>query len=202
MKKIIPIMAIAVLLSVFNLSAQMRWGLTAGINMANADVSQGGNSVSTSNLTSFQAGLIGVKSISEKMNFQTGALISGKGAKSTDDGGVEVNPIYVEIPLNFQFVLESGTMKILPYGGFYIGIGVMGKYKAGTFEEDIKFGDSEEDNMKRMDYGFCFGAALDFGNNIGAFGQYQIGLANLSTNTGADYKLTNFSLGLFYMFGQ
>jgi hypothetical protein len=201
MKKLISIAVIAISLTVFGANAQMRWGLAGGLNIANADISGGGQSVSTTSITSFYAGIIGIKSLSEKMNFQTGALFSGKGVKSTD-AGIEANPIFIEIPLNLQFVLESGSMKFLPYGGFYVGIGVMGKIKYGTQEQDIKFGDSETDDMKRMDYGLAFGLTVDLGNHILINGQYQIGLANLVNAQQVDCKLKTMSIGIGYMFGE
>jgi hypothetical protein len=201
MKKLFSIAAMAILLSVLYSNAQMRWGLAGGLNIANADITYDGNSVSTSSITSFYVGVIGVKPISDKMNFQTGALFNGKGVKSTE-GGIEANPIGIEIPLNLQFVLESGNMKILPYGGFYLGIGMMGKIKMAGVEEDIKFGDSETDHMKRMDYGLAFGLAVDLGNKFIINGQYQIGLQNVSPASIMDVKLKTFGIGFQYMFGE
>jgi hypothetical protein len=201
MKKILSIAVLAVSLTVIGSNAQMQWGFAGGLNIANADITGGGTSVSTSSITSFYAGIIGIKSISEKMNFQTGALFSGKGVKSTDVD-IEINPMYIELPLNLQFVLESGSMKILPYGGFYLGFGVMGKIKGGGQEQDIKFGDSATDDMKRMDYGLAFGVTFDLGNRFLINGQYQMGLANLANATSVDVKTKTMSLGIGYMFGQ
>jgi hypothetical protein len=201
MKKIISIAAIAVLLSVISLNAQIRWGLAGGLNMANAEITYSGQSVSTSSITSFYVGVIGVNPISDKMNIQAGALFSGKGVKSTE-ADMEANPIGIEIPVNLQFVLESGSMKFLPYGGLYLGIGMMGKIKMGGVEQDIKYGDSETDNMKRLDFGLGFGLAVDLGNKIIINGQYQLGLQNVTPITNMDVKLRTFSIGIQYMFSE
>ncbi len=127
MKKLFTLAALAIVLSSLNSNAQVKFGIKAGLNIANASVTSGGTGVATSSITSFQGGLIMLTDLSEQISLQIGALLSGKGASYTEEGGITVTPWYLEIPVDFGYNIASGNMKIRPYAGLYLGIGVMGK---------------------------------------------------------------------------
>ncbi|WP_353139296.1 outer membrane beta-barrel protein, partial [Pseudopedobacter sp.] len=79
MKKILLATAFALTVSFAN--AQLKYGLKAGVNFANMDISSQGMSISPKSQTSFHlTGFVDV-AISEKFSFQPGLSFQGKGYK-------------------------------------------------------------------------------------------------------------------------
>ncbi|MGB4293177.1 MAG: porin family protein [Bacteroidales bacterium] len=194
-QKLTLICVLSILLA--NVNAQ-KIGIKAGLSLANAQYEYSGTSISTSNLTGVQAGLIGEVIISNEIYFNSGILFSQKGTKMSLLG-VEIDfPInYFEIPLNLAYKYDLGTVKLFAQAGPYFGIGLSAKMKGGGFEETIDFG-SETDQIKRLDLGINFGAGIEI-KKVRLGINYGLGLTNLSNDSDELMKngVLSFSVGIF-----
>ncbi|MBA4410447.1 MAG: hypothetical protein C0397_13620 [Odoribacter sp.] len=227
MKKGISLFFLILLLSVTTQSlAQVKFGVRAGLNLANMAVKDFDDNKMR---TGFHIGGIVEYSLVESIGIEAGLLLSEKGVKyeSTEsEMGITVSakgsasPLYLEIPVNamYKYNLENG--KILLFAGPYFGYGIAGKIKSeftasglpsgvtlGSFgfentSEDIKFGTSDDSDIKATDFGLNIGAGFEI-KNLQIRAQYGLGLNNLDPDSDSDFDTKNrvigFSLG--YMFG-
>ncbi len=174
----------------FQSFAQLSLGVKAGANMANLT-----NVDDSKMLLAFNLGATVDYQLADRFSFETGLILSGKGAKyesSSNEGGVEVkatgkfNPIYLEIPLNGKYHFNLGSTKMYLAAGPYLAFGVAGKIKFELegglipidISKDIKWGSDDEDDLKRMDFGLNFGTGAEFGR-IGIGLQYGLGLSEI-----------------------
>jgi hypothetical protein len=122
------------------------------------------------------------------------------------------NLFYLVIPVTAKYSADLGGLKIYGQAGPYFGIGLSGKYKS-TFEyegdketdtETVEWGnDSENDDLKRPDFGLHIGGGIGINNlQFGLF--YELGLANLSPYTGDGFRIKNrtFGLAATFFFGK
>ena len=128
-----------------------------------------------------QLGVVGEFGLSESFFIQPGIVFAQQGYKMSNDGASLTTTLnYIQVPVNAQYKLDLGNMKLLLQAGPYLGVGVNGKIKTkvnGKKESDkIEFGD---DGMKRFDFGLGIGAGLQFGNIQAGLG-YNLGLANIA----------------------
>ena len=212
MKKILLATAFALTVSLAN--AQLKYGLKAGVNFANMGISSQGMSFSPKSQTSFHlTGFVDV-AISEKFSFQPGLSFQGKGYKLDVDGEEgsatgKFNLGYLEVPLNAVLYLPAGDGNVFIGAGPYAALGLFGKQKydvsgLGSGDEDVKFGNSEDDDITSMDFGlnFMLGYRLNSGLLFNA--GYGLGLANnipkdLREND-LKYKHKVFSISVGYSF--
>jgi outer membrane protein W len=155
--------------------------------------------------------------INDMLSFETGLMFNTKGfaMKESMDFFGETMEIkskttlnYIDIPLTVKATFAAGSSNIFALAGPYVGIGLSGKTKATvtyggeseTDTEDMEFG-SEDDQMKRLDYGLIIGAGVDFGTiSVGA--SYGLGLGNLVNNPEDGSKVNNrvISISVGYKF--
>jgi hypothetical protein len=152
--------------------------------------------------------------INETFAFETGLFLSTKGTKETYsepdyDYTAIANLYYFDIPLTGKAYYEVGEVKIFGLLGPYLGIGLSGKTKYketgySDFNETVKWGnDSENDDLKRLDFGLIFGAGVAISDfEVGL--SYNLGLKNISSYTGDGFKINNRVIGitLGYKFGK
>jgi len=184
--------------ALLNANAQ-RFGIKAGVALANGVYEYTETSISTVNLIGFQAGLIGEMPLSDALSVNSGVLFSQKGTKLSMLG-VEIKfPVnYVEVPLNLAYKYDLGPLKLFAQAGPYLGVGLSAKVKSGGDEETIDFG-SETDQMKRLDYGANFGGGIEIGAiQIGV--NYGLGLANISNDPDETMKngVLSFTAGILF----
>lgn len=194
--------------------AQVRFGLKAGLNLANASISTP-NAPSTDALTSFHLGGIMDYAVSESFAIQPGLLISGKGFKYAEtilgtSVKAEFKPIYIDIPIMLLLRTDvGGGTKIFGGAGPYLGIGIAGNYKVSgagqSKDSDINWGtDEQTSDLKRGDLGLCFGGGIELTNGLQFSINYQLGLNNTDPSGSSDFKQSNRVLGLSmgYLFGS
>ena len=186
--------------ALLNANAQ-RFGIKAGLSMANAKYEYTETSISTENLIGFQAGLIGELPISDALYLNAGALFSQKGTKLSLLGMEVKFPVnYVEVPLNLAYKYDLGPLKLFAQAGPYLGYGLSAKMTGSGIDETINFG-TEPDQMKRLDYGANFGAGIEIGPvQIGA--NYGLGLANISNDPDETMKNGVLSFTVALLFGK
>jgi hypothetical protein len=210
--------------------AQVRIGIKGGVNFANITFSDNGETSSNNVLPSFNAGAYLDLPLGEGIALQPGLMLEGKGEKINysssavnTDYTIKVNPIYLEVPVNFVGKVPVGKEAHLLLGlGPYAAFGIAGRVKGdGTIlgvstsgSSDIKWdddtpfnsGDKNQgyDKLKRFDYGANFMAGFELGN-VTLTANYGLGLAKVpsgSNNSDDDkYKNRVFGISLGFLLG-
>ncbi len=179
-------------------SAQVRFGVKAGLNLANVS----GDVNDTKMLPTFMVGGQAEFGLSDAIGLGVGLQLQGKGFK-VDVGGdnATTSPMYLQVPVYLTY-RNSGF-----FGGVgpYVGFGIAGKSKFGGESTDISFGSSENDDFSSLD----FGAGLELGYEFGALratASYNLGLSNAIPKDQADAfdvsaKHNVIGIALAYLFG-
>lgn len=200
--------------------SQVRFGLKAGINIANEhikltafgrDFDRSGDAI-----ISFQAsgGIVEIP-ISRQFAFRPELLLSGKGSDlpGEDDNGntytVKVRPYYLEVPLNVVYRHQFPS-KLTFYGGAgpYLAYGLFGKAERQNEKVDVF---DDDGGYKRFDFGINVLAGLELASGITFSINWSPGLANIASTDNieimpgvgvSDIKFRNSSFGLSigYMF--
>lgn len=192
-------------------TAQVQFGVKAGLNLANMtldgeDLELDG--ADTKMLVSFQAGVVADISIAENFVIQPGFFLVGKGVRvEENEFEATLKPYYLQVPLMFLYKSNMFYAGLGPYAGFGIG-GDYTEQEVGEedYTEDIKFGNSEEDFLAPLDFGAQVEAGVDLpvGLRIGV--GYALGLMNVAPsdvrdNSDISFKHGVLSLNVAYMFG-
>jgi len=218
-KKFYIFLTVAVL-SASAAQAQFSVGARAGFNLSNVYGADTGDSKWK---PGFQIGVVGDYALSDAFSLQPGILFSTLGWKVDHSSSETImgetvniaaktttNLNYIQIPVNAQYKLDLGSMKLLLQAGPYFGFGLGGKLKGETIfdgkkeniDEKIKMGNDEV--FKVFDIGLGAGAGLQFGSvQIGL--AYQLGFVNLNNMSDiVDTKMYNhgLSLSVTYLFGK
>jgi len=188
-------------------------GIKGGLNLANMFAKSNDETYSDEfNMKpGFHIGLTAEFPVAETTSFETGLLLTSKGFKLDLEEDMysqksNVNLLYLDIPLLAKAYFNVGVTKIYGALGPYIGFGLSGKTKnevtydgeTESEEIDLKWGSSEDDDLKRLDFGLMAAAGI-FIKSIELGLNYSYGLANLEATSEADSKMKNrvlsFSVG-------
>jgi len=209
------LLIVVVVFSMATDSFAQTFGVKAGLNLSNMIVKDNTETYSGDfkMKPGFNLGGTVEFPINEIFSFETGLILSTKGYKATyEDFGGETketyNLYYFDIPLTGKATYDVGSFKIFGVFGPYIGIGLSGKGKSETDGVSdpthvVKWGtDSDNDELKRLDMGLTFGAGVEI-SSVQIRLNYDLGIKNISSDTGDGYKITNRVLGisLGYKFG-
>lgn len=206
MKKILALIAIlAIGLGSVNAQDNLRWGVTAGMNVSNLKIT------GLDNRVGFHAGVkaeLGLPQVTEGAYMDFGALLSLKGAKV--DGGTvgsfNFNPWYLEIPVHvgYKFAITD-NFTLFANAGPYVAIGLFGKVKikgeiADEFESE--FGTSSEnifgdDAFKRFDFGLGLKAGAEINKKFQVSIGYDFGLVE-TLDVGTKNRNLMISLGVMF----
>ena len=210
MKKLLTFFCTAALLLTFiaTANAQVRFGVKAGLNLANIKFS-GLEELEpeTSMLPTFMVGGQVEFDFAENLGLGVGLQLSGKGAKSKTEFLGEtieskVTPMYLQVPVMLQYRSSGFFAAVGPYAGF----GLLGKSKAdGAESENLNFGNSVDDDLSPLDFGAAIELGYEFGS-LRATASYSLGLANALPKDaveGTDIKAKHNVIGiaLTYLFG-
>lgn len=196
MKKVLFFVAV-MLLSVSTASiAQAKFGLKAGVNIANAT----GDDVddADSRLAPFFGAFINL-GLGEKLAFQPELLYSMQGVKTSwSEDGMDVDVTeklnYLNIPLMLKYNVGGGlNLQAGPQLGLLLSAESEWEVGGESETEDIK------EYLKGSDFGFNVGAGYDFGP-LGVDVRYNIGLSNISDEEDGDIKNSVIQVGLSYSF--
>lgn len=178
--------------------APIRFGITAGLNIAGQTWKDDDFSYSPDSRLGFNVGLTVDFPILESLYIKSGLLYTTKGSKTEDDGDEEkLSPAYLEIPIlaSYRYDFSDAAQWQLNFGP-YIAYGIGGKYKYGDYEEDY-FGD---DGAKRFDLGLQIGTGITLGQHYNIGIAYQFGLVNTVDDGDETLKNHNFMINLGYIF--
>ncbi|HJS53134.1 MAG TPA: porin family protein [Chitinophagaceae bacterium] len=202
---------IALACMAFHLAGQAqnaRFGFTAGTSIANYKWKYPGMSISGDSKAGITAGILADVPMSSSFSIQPALNFVQKGYTSEFLGDKETVSINcLEVPVNFLYKTGGNA------GSFFVGAGpsfafnMSGKYKYddGTPDEDLSFGnDQDNDYMKSLDAGINFLAGYEFSNGLLLSAGYNQGLSNLSLYTDDDEstKSNYFSIKIGFMFGK
>jgi hypothetical protein len=196
-------------------SEKLTFGVKAGLNLADIaqDFKMSEDEDDTKTLTGLAFGVTAEYYLQEKLAFQSGLMISRKGAKSDykDEWGSSEDKIkvtWLEIPMNLAYKMDAFQF----YAGPYVAFGLSGELESEYSEDgesyssstDVKFGDSDSDHVRGFDYGLNLGLGYQTGNLLFNAG-YSLGLANLTPNdSDGEIKTSNrvISFSVSYLFGK
>ena len=212
--KIFTKISMIALISLFCLQSNAQtFGLKAGLNLSNMLIKDNDENSDLNNIPGFHIGAIVDMPFNEFLSFESGLLFTTKGYKFEEEElfklKAETKLYYLDIPLTLKASHDLGNgLKMFGTAGPYVGIGLSGKTKA-TFEgvimddDNINWGSSDDDDLKKLDWGLTFGGGVEI-NSIIIGISYDLGLSNISAYQ--DYgstiknKVLKFSVG--YMFGN
>ena len=203
MKKVLLI--IAILTFTLAVNAQTHFGLKAGLNIANLNGSDAGNSDSR---TGFLAGGFFAYDFSPMFSIQPEVLYTMKGAQQKENYlGQSVTYTlkldYVEIPvlLKLNIPLAPGsTVKPSIFAGPAIDFKVNSQVEA---ESGGQTASADLEDIKGTDFGLVFGGALAFdlsGYDLGFDVRYTLGLTSID-DSGNDADIKNSAISIAAFFG-
>jgi hypothetical protein len=197
MKKLIRL-SIVVFLIVFTFqsSAQVRFGVKAGLNLAK--MLDKDSSTTYSDNFKMKPGInFGATTeipVSESFSIEPGLFFSNKGYKMQDSAAsLKFNLSYVDLPINVVYNIDLDYLKVSINAGPYLAIALKARAKSNEkiFDDghgnkvdkvNLNLGRYKSDEAKQVDYGVSLGVGAEI-NSI-CFGvQYSLGLANITTNT-------------------
>lgn len=198
MKKLLLVSVIV--LFALTINAQVKFGLKAGLNIANQKFTSSGITISGDSKIGFMAGAF-LEAGSPNFVFQPGVLFSQKGMKMSQGGSTaKLTLNYLDVPLNLVYKINaSEDVKVLLLAGPTISFGLSGKGKIGSEETDIKFGSGNDADYKSMDLGLSIGGGIEVSSfQLGL--NYTFGLSNTSndSNITAKNNVLTFSVGILF----
>jgi len=185
-------------IALFNaVSAQVKYGVKAGLNVANMT----GDAGDTKMKPGLQGGVFAKVGITDALSIQPEVVFSAQGSKMkfNQEGisyDVKTNLSYINVPVLLQYNTPGGFFaETGPQFGFLMSA----KGKSDGEKEDIK------DSFKSLDLGWSFGVGFLTKSNVGVNARYNLGLGNIADNKEeGDFKVRNsvIQVGLFYVIGS
>ena len=198
-KRILLVVAVLAMFSVFTTNAQVKFGVKAGLNLANingddfedSDMKMG---LAIGGFANFQ--------LSDKIEFQPELLYSMQGAKQKDmyiDEGITADMTfkldYINIPLMLKYKL---TDAFSIQAGPQIGLLVSDKWKTDDADGDIS--DDMGVDLKGVDFGLNFGLGYTLENGFGIDARYNLGMSQILDMDEADSKNAVIQIAVSYAF--
>jgi hypothetical protein len=186
------------ILFVISSSAQMKYGLKAGLGLAGATGKASGLTLTAQSVIKPQLGITMDLNGSETFNWQTGLLLNVYGGKYVNDGSTSKGSIYtLSIPMLGMYKIND---KLYGYAGPQLSFSVAAKGQETTEQFDGKFVTKDEDinsNVKKPLIFGLIGGGYQLNENLKAFAEYHIGLTNsVANNDGEVVKLNLFNFGV------
>ena len=218
MKKIVLcLLAVAAGLTVFSQN-ESSFGVRAGLNVTNLELSAGGLSASMDSRASYHVGIAYQQPMLRMLPlyFETGLYLSGRGASigAADldldvSGKAKFNMLYLQVPAVISWHFNIKSVSIQPLVGVYYGFGIHGKLKGDAAKIDlfkeislpVQDGSVEGQVFKRSDFGLRFGAGVTYLKHYYLGLGYDLGLLNISKESdGGKIKNGSFFISLGYNF--
>lgn len=191
MKKVFFFSAIFALCSLVSFAQETKFGLRAGVNLAKLSFSNDSEleGVDHKNLINFSFSGYADLPLSENFSIQPGLGVNGKGSRfanpENSDERMDINLLYVDVPVYAVGKLPVSFGKIIFGAGPYFGYAVSGKVKTvangQSDSEKINFGNNADDDLSPIDYGANFLAGVEISNGFTVHAGYGLGIANLVT---------------------
>lgn len=197
------LLALFLVFSFTALQAQVKFAPKIGMNLSTMTAKSMGISLDPKTLIGFHIGGMADIPLGGSLSLQPGILYSAKGSKyKFGSEEASISPGYIEIPVHVVYNFSMESPKIFVFAGPYFAYGVGGKAKYGSDSQTLKFGSSENDDLKPFDVGIDLGAGVNL-NGFLISVQYGLGLANLSPITTDNTEMKNrvFGISIAYLLG-
>jgi predicted porin len=201
MKKLFIIIAGLFVAGAANAQSPVRFGLKAGVNIANIIDNNGNNTYQSQAKTGFNVGVTADIKLIDAVAFTPEIVYSQKGYKETS-GNSELKRTtnFIDIPILASIRLASPLNLVVgPQVSFLMS--TSDKYTNGSGSVTINNNDS--DNFKKSLLGGVIGLRYDLSNNIDVHGRYAIDFQknneNGTTQT-PEFKNQVWAFGLGYKF--
>lgn len=166
-------------------------GFSGGVVFANYKAKLYGESVKGNSKTGINAGLFVDFPLNTHFSFQPALNFVQKGTAEREiylgireRTSLRINSM--EVTVNFLYNVSGNTGNFFIGGGPSLAFHLSGKRKnnEGTqpYFTDLKFGNSKEDTLRRMDFGANFLTGYSFPNGLMLAVNYNLGLSNLFTD--------------------
>ncbi len=201
MKKIFILFAGLFIAGAANAQSPVRFGIKAGVNIANIIKEDGDNNFNTEGKTGFNAGLTADIPLTQSIAFTPEVLFSQKGFKQTS-GNVELSRTtnFIDIPILASFRLASALNLVV---GPQVSFLMSTKNKLETGSGSIETSDNESDNFKKSLLGGVIGARYDLTPKVDVHGRYALDFQKNNENgssTTPEFRNQVWSFGLGYKF--
>lgn len=201
MKKIFILAAGLFIAGAANAQSPVRFGVKAGVNIANIIKDDGDNNFNTEGKTGFNAGVTADIPLSESVSFTPELLFAQKGYKQTGNlGEFSRTTNFIDIPI-LASVRVAGPLDLVVGPQVSFLLSTKNKFESGS--TSIETYDNESDNFKKSLLGGVIGARYGLTENLDIHGRYALDFQknneNGTTNT-PEFKNQVWSFGLGYKF--
>ncbi len=158
--------------------AQVKFGLKAGLNVANVNMDLGGVSLSPDSRVGAAAGAFVNIRLTDNFGIQPEMLYSMKGTKVSDSGFGETKLKlgYLSVPVMAKYYFGGFNLQAGPMFDFLLSA----KGDSDGEEEDIK------DDVKGMDLGLGFGLGYELPLGLSFDARYMVGLSDINDESGSE----------------
>ncbi len=201
MKKLITIIFAGLL--TLNLSAQ-QFGVKAGLDLTNLNLSSTDTSVTFDMGTGYSAGAFAILELSDVLQLKPELLYSHRTSSSSSNifgipFVVTMNYDYIEVPINLGYMVSDRmTINAGPYLGLLLSANGVAEVLGQTEEIDMK----EDSNS--MDYGMNIGVSYNINESMIINAGYTLGLSNIldDSDSGDSLKWSAIKISFGYIFGN
>ena len=195
---------VAILLAIVltaSVQAEFTLGFRGGFNLTNMSEKVNGVSVPVdfNFKLGLQLGLVGEYTFRDVFAIQPSILFATQGTQVNFNPTIAIiNINYLQVPLNFLYKVNFGSVSLLLQAGPYLGFAHSGKIRperSGFFWGNytrIEFGRANNE-MRRLDFGLGVGVGIQSENVQIGIG-YNFGLANLSNINNTTTRNNGFAL--------
>ena len=187
-----------------------KYGLLGGVNSATAKVDNS-EGVDISSVWGFSFGGFATFQTSPNIIIQPELIYTGKGFKTEINLDVydyeyketdEWKFAYLEVPVLFKYVFQTGNMYITPFIGPSLSIAMSGKVSYDSYqyyqnyEEEDSGSMDIKNQMEDIDFGLNFGTDLYFSEKIFLQLKYDLGLSKIFPKSVLESKNRVLSLSM------
>lgn len=219
MNKVVRFLIIVALFLHYGFSDAQNIGIRGGLNLATMLAKDNDQRYSDNFSTNsgIHFGLTYEYALNEKVSIAPEILLSNKGMKydftqEYTQTSSDSKLYYIDIPVMMKTRWNWGNdKKIFGASGPYLGIGVSGQSQTTTItqgergcnKKDVKWGSSESDDWRRLDWGWTFAGGIQV-EEVELGLSYDLGFANIAAYRGNGTIARNrvVKVSIAYQFGQ
>jgi opacity protein-like surface antigen len=202
MKKIFILAAGLFIAGAANAQSPVRFGVKAGVNIANIIKDDGNNNFDTEGKVGFNAGVTADIPLTQSVSFTPEVLFSQKGYKQTGNNfEFSRTTNFIDIPILASVRLAS-TLDLVVGPQVSFLMSTKNKLESGSTTIETSY-DDESDNFKKSLLGGVIGARYGITENIDIHGRYALDFQKNNENGTAntpEFKNQVWSFGLGYKF--
>ena len=186
MKKYVIVLAVFIAFAMSSQAQKITGGIKGGLNISDVAGLNGDNRLSG------HIGLFLNSKLAKQWSIQPELLYSGQGQQFWFANQEQTLALsYLQIPIMFQF---HATKQFYIDFGPQIGILLAANQK----NDDDKW--EVDEYYKKADVGLAFGLGFDITRQVGIYGRYIVGLADISRRNLPDYSNRVGQIGLSFKF--